>query len=117
MRETVRIPTPYSYSAAVAAGEYVFLGLHRGFGPTVAAQAESALDGVAETLAELGTGLDGLVKAQVWLRHITDLPAVEAAFADRFAPGAYPARMTASTEFADPDCLLMIEGVAHRGQG
>jgi 2-iminobutanoate/2-iminopropanoate deaminase len=27
-----RIPTPFNYSSAVVTGEYVFLGLHRGFG-------------------------------------------------------------------------------------
>ncbi len=34
MLKTVRIPAPYSYSSAVIAGDYVFLGLHRGFGAT-----------------------------------------------------------------------------------
>jgi 2-iminobutanoate/2-iminopropanoate deaminase len=30
MANIERIPTPYSYSQAVAAGDFVFLGLHRG---------------------------------------------------------------------------------------
>ncbi len=38
MTELKRIPAPWSYSMAVAAGDYVFLGLHRGFGDDFTAQ-------------------------------------------------------------------------------
>ena len=30
MIDPKRVSTPYSYSSAVAAGDYIFLGLHRG---------------------------------------------------------------------------------------
>jgi len=52
------LPTPYSYSSALKAGDFVFLGLHRGAGDN------------------------------------------------------FPARMTATTQFIDADCLLMIDGTA-----
>jgi len=108
-----RIPTPYSYSSAVVAGDYVFLGLHRGFGDSFAAQLESALKNVSGTLGKLGLGLENIVKLNVWLKDIKDLPQMEKLFNEHFVKDQFPARMTATTEFIDADCLLMIEGTAY----
>lgn len=115
MTNIERISTPYTYSTAVAAGDYVFLGLRRGFGNTFSDQLEGALEYVQETLGELGMTLKSLVKVHVWLKRIEDLPEMETRFADYFAEDQFPARMTATTAFIDDDCLLMIEGVAYRG--
>ncbi len=109
------IPTPHSYSTAVAAGDFVYLGLHRGFGETFAEQFEGVFACLKETLAEFGLGLESVVKVNVWLKHIEDLPEMEKRFRDHFAEGAFPARMTSTTEFIDADCVLMIDGVAYRG--
>lgn len=109
-----RLPTEFSYSAAVAAGEFVFLGLHRGSGDDFAAQLDDTLEAMAGTLAEFGLTLADLVKVNVWLKYIQDLPEMERRFLDHFEEGAFPARMTSTTEFIDADCLLMIDGVAHR---
>lgn len=110
-----RITTPYSYSSAVRAGDYVFLGLHRGFGAQFADQIAGALDGIEVTLGQLGLGLDALVKVNVWLKHIGELPEMETYFDKRFAKGHFPARMTCTTEFIDADCLIMIDGIAYAG--
>ncbi len=110
-----RLPTPYSYSQAVAAGDYVFLGLQRGFGATFTEQLRSALDGLTDTLARIGTSPDQVVKLHVYLKHIRDLPEMEKTMASYFSDGAYPARMTTTTEFIDSDCLLMMDGVAYTG--
>lgn len=114
MTAVERIPTPFSYSAAVAAGDFVFLGLHRGEGENFAAQFDDTLDGVTRTLARFGLTLANLVKVNVWLRCIQDLPEMEKRFLDYFEEGGFPARMTSTTEFIDADCLLMIDGVAYR---
>ncbi len=115
MSDIERISTPYSYSSAIAAGDYVFLGLHRRFGDSFSAQLESALAHLDETLGELGLALADLVKVNVWLKRIEDLLEMEKGFHDHFADGQFPARMTSTTAFIDPDCLLMIDGVAYRG--
>lgn len=116
MSNVTYVATPYSFSSAVRAGDFVFLGLHRGFGASFAEQIKGALDGVEETLAQLGLGLENLIKVNVWLKNISDLPEMEKTFGTRFAQGHYPARMTSTTEFIDADCLLMIEGIAYAGQ-
>lgn len=109
-----RIPTPYSYSAAVVAGDCVFLGLHRGFGDSFAKQLEDAFARLEGTLIKLGLTLADLVKVNVWLRNINDLPEMERLFHHYFEKDAFPARMTATTAFIDADCLLMIDGIAYQ---
>jgi 2-iminobutanoate/2-iminopropanoate deaminase len=114
MADVQRVRTPFSYSAAVVAGDTVYLGLHRGFGETFADQLRSTFDALAATLDGLGLATASLVKVTVWLRAITDLPQMETLFNEYFPTGEFPARMTATTEFIDADCLLMIEGIAYR---
>lgn len=109
-----RISTPFSYSAAVVAGDCVYLGLHRGRGDTFAEQFDSTFERLDKTLAACGLPLASLAKVNVWLRHIEDLPEMEKRFGKYFAEDTFPARMTATTEFIDADCLLMIDGVAFR---
>jgi len=115
MPAITHVPTPYSYSTAVAAGDFVYLGLHRGFGDTFAEQLASTFDYLQRTLAECDLALDSLVKVNVWLREIGDLPEMEKRFRSYFVEDAYPARMTATTAFIDDDCMLMIDGIAYRG--
>lgn len=115
MSEIKRILTPYSYASAVAAGDWVFLGLHRGSGDSFHAQIADIFAGLRRTLAEFGLALDSLVKVNVWLKNIEDLPTMEELFRQHFAADKFPARMTATTAFIDDDCLLMIDGVAYRG--
>jgi 2-iminobutanoate/2-iminopropanoate deaminase len=116
MSAVSRTPTPYSYSSAVAAGDFVFLGLHRGFGTDFTEQMAGTLDHLRQTLDGYGLTLHDLVKVNVWLKNIDDLPSMERHFADCFPPDGFPARMTSATEFIDADCLLMIDGVAYRGR-
>jgi 2-iminobutanoate/2-iminopropanoate deaminase len=110
-----RTPTPHSYSSAVAAGDFVFLGLHRGFGTGFTEQLADTFGHLARTLGGHGLTLHDLVKVNVWLKDIDDLPSMEQHFTDHFPPDGFPARMTSTTEFIDADCLVMIDGIAYRG--
>ncbi len=111
-----RIPTPHSYSRAVDTGDFVFLGLHRGKGDNFAAQLNDVFNRMKETLEELDLALADIVKINVWLKNIKDLPEMEKHVRDYFEPNAFPARMTSTTEFIDGDCLLMMDGVAYRSK-
>ena len=108
-----RISTPYSYSSAVQAGDFVFIALHRGFGDNFAAQLRDTLQHLRGTLDQFELPLAKVVKINVWLKNIKDLPEMEKIVGEYFAEGGFPARMTATTEFIDEDCLLMIDGVAY----
>jgi len=113
MSTITRISTPYSYATAVVAGDYAFIGLHRGFGESFAEQFECAFAGLQKTFADIGVPLENMVKVNVWLKHIEDLPKMEKLFYNYFAEGNFPARMTATTKFIDRDCLLMVDRVAY----
>jgi len=84
MTKTERITTPYSYSLAVAAGDFIFLGLHRGSGDDFTAQFDNTFGFMEKTLAEFGLTLAHLVKVNVWLKHIEDLPEMEKRFCSYF---------------------------------
>jgi 2-iminobutanoate/2-iminopropanoate deaminase len=114
MDELKYMPTPWSYSQAVAAGDYVFLAMHRGWGDNFTAQFHDAFKFLKKTLAEFGLGLDSLVKVNVWLKNVEDVRVYEKLFNQYFAKDKFPARMGATTQFVDEDILLMIDGIAYR---
>ncbi|KGE17140.1 RidA family protein [Paenibacillus wynnii] len=109
-----RITTPYSYSTAVVAGDYVFLGLHRGFGESFTQQIHEAFRFLKDTLNEVNVPLENIVKVNVYLKNIADLPEMERVFMEYFEKDKFPARMTTTTEFIDTDCLMMIDGIAYK---
>jgi 2-iminobutanoate/2-iminopropanoate deaminase len=110
------LPTPHSYSQAVAAGDYVFLGLHRGFSQDFTGQFHSAFQQLKETLGKFDLEIADIVKVNVWLKNIDDVRIYEKLFEQYFEKDKFPARMGATTEFIDKDCLLMLDGVAYRGR-
>lgn len=67
MTELRRVTTPYSYSTAMVAGDFVFLGLHRGFGDDFTVQFDDTFKNLAKTLAKFDLTLVHLVKVNVWL--------------------------------------------------
>lgn len=108
----------YAYSGYVEAGDFVFLSFCVGnIGQSVEMQVEGALDNMAERLAKVNLTLDAVVKVDVLLRDVWDIPVMETVFKRRFN-GNYPARKTISTEFAHvggPDGLnVQIDGIAYR---
>jgi 2-iminobutanoate/2-iminopropanoate deaminase len=114
MADLKRVTTPFSYSLAVAAGDYIFLAMHRGWGDDFTTQFNDTLRRMKKTLAEFDLTLAHLVKINVWLKNVEDIRIYEKLFRNYFEQDKYPARMGATTEFIDDDCLLMIEGIAFR---
>jgi len=116
MKEKKYLPTPHSYSAAVAAGDYVFLGIHSGAGKDFTEQFHETFKHLKATLAQFDLELADIVKVNVWLKNIDDIRIYEQLFKQYFEKDKYPARMGATTQFIDKECLLMIDGVAYRGK-
>lgn len=102
-------------SAAVVAGDLVFLSHHAGgFDVADAAhQTRAALTALGETLARAGAGYDDVVQVRLYLRHVEDLRAACDVFPEFFTDGA-PARQTATSDFVDERCLVQVEGIAVR---
>ena len=107
-----------AYSGFVEVGDLVFLSFCVGnVGDSVERQVEGALDDMGARLGKIGLGLDSVIKVDVMLRDVWDIPVMEAVFKRRFK-GNYPARKTISTEFAHKGgqngLKVQIDGIAYR---
>lgn len=122
MNEIIRqeINEEFAYSGIVEAGDFVFLSFCVGnVGQSVEMQVEGALDNMSDRLAKVNLTLDSVVKMDVLLRDVWNIPVMEAVFKRRFK-GNYPARKTIATEFAHiggPEGLqVQIDAIAYRGK-
>lgn len=121
MRDIIRkdINEEYAYSGYVEAGDFIFLSFCVGnVGESVEQQVEGALDNMSDRLKIAGLTLKSVVKIDVLLRDVWDIPVMEEVFKRRFK-GDYPARKTISTEFAHvggPKGLkVQIDAIAYKG--
>ena len=110
----------WAHSGYVEAGDFVFLSYCVGnVGKSVEEQIHGALDHMETRLAKANLKLSDVVKLDILLRDVWNIPIMEKVFKERFR-GAYPARKTISTDFAHvggPDGLhVQIDGIAYRGK-
>jgi len=90
-----------AYSEIVEAGDFVFLTFCAGEkGQSIEEQIHNVLDNMAARLEKVGLTLESVVKVDVMMRDPWNIPIMEEVFKERFK-GAYPARKTISTEFAE----------------
>ena len=113
-----RMPThcgDESCASCVVAGDYIFLA-HHGGGQNVddvVHQMRKTFEGMAKTLAGVGSGLDDVVQINLYLKNIEDFRRAADVFGEYFKNGA-PARMTTTTQFAGASCLCQMDGVAYK---
>lgn len=100
--------------SSAAAGGLIFLAHHAGgFDKRdYAHQARAALRAMGETLALSGASLGDMVQINLYLRDLSGFGEAREEIRKAFPDGRYPARMTLTSDFLSPDCLLMMDGVA-----
>lgn len=108
----------WAHSGYVEAGDFVFLAYCVGnVGKSVEGQVHGALDHMETRLAEVDLTLSDVVKLDILLRDVWNIPIMGKVFKERFG-GAYPARKTISTDFAHaggPGGLhVQLDGIAYR---
>jgi enamine deaminase RidA (YjgF/YER057c/UK114 family) len=120
MSEIIRhdINEEYAYSEMVEAGDFVFLTFCVGnVGGSTEDQVNGALDDMERRLGTIGLKLDSVVKVDVLMRDVWNIPIMERVFKQRFQ-GKYPARKTVATEFAhrggEDGLQVQIDAVAYR---
>jgi 2-iminobutanoate/2-iminopropanoate deaminase len=113
----------WTFSTCVVAGDHVYtahtVGITDDEGAlleTVEEQTEQTFKNLARTLAAAGAGLEQIVQTTVYLRDLDDFDGMRETYRRFFAPGAYPARMTATSDFLSEHCKVMIVAVAYRGE-
>lgn len=107
-----------AYSGFVEAGDFIFLTFCVGnIGGSTEEQVEGALNNMSERLEKVNLTLDSVVKVDVMLRDVWDIPVMEKVFNQRFN-GNYPARKTISTDFAHKGGGLnvQIDAIAYKGK-
>jgi 2-iminobutanoate/2-iminopropanoate deaminase len=107
------------YSQAIKAGGLVFVAGQTGTDPAtgklvegdVKAQTERALKNISAILAASGTNMDRAVKTTVFLKNMSDFPAMNEVYG-QFFKNQPPARSTIQAAGLPRDALVEIEVVA-----
>jgi 2-iminobutanoate/2-iminopropanoate deaminase len=110
--------TPMLFSAAVVAGQFVFVSGQVGWDPEtrlapagISAQTELALRNVSAVLEAAGTSLEYVCKVNVFLTNMSDFPAMNDVYRGYF-PNRPPARTTVGAALARPDLLIEVDAIA-----
>jgi 2-iminobutanoate/2-iminopropanoate deaminase len=110
----------FTFSTCVIAGNFIFTSHQAGMVDelgnklnTVEAQTEQCFKNIERVLVTAGATLDDIVKITVYLRDIKDFSKMREVYRQQFTRG-YPARMTATSDFIDDECLVMIDVIAYR---
>jgi 2-iminobutanoate/2-iminopropanoate deaminase len=110
------------YSQAVRAGNLIFLSGQIGLDPAtgqmagadVAAQMRQVLKNIGAVLEAGGSGIDRVVKSTIYLRRMSDFPAVNTIYGETFQP-PYPARATVAVAGLPLDAEVEMDVVALAG--
>lgn len=121
-RALVGAPSDRPFSAALVAGDLVFVSGQVGTDPRtgtvagqdVAAQTAQILDNLAALLGGAESTLDDVVKTTVFLTDIRDLPAMNDVYQARFAQPRPTRSTVAVAALARPELKVEIEAIALR---
>lgn len=110
----------HTFSSLVVAGDYIYTSHIPGYYDETGVKIEGIENQTAQCLKNLqkwlgvaDACLDDVVKTTVYLKELGDFKGMNKVYGSVFTNG-YPARMTATTQFLDEGCLIMIEAVAYR---
>ena len=110
----------WTFSTCVIAGDYIYTSHLAGYRDedgkwpeNVGEQTDQCFRKLERVLEAAGATLNDVVKTTVYLKDIEDFHEMREVYRRQFTDG-YPARMTATSEFISPKCLVMIEAVAYK---
>jgi 2-iminobutanoate/2-iminopropanoate deaminase len=108
----------FDLSTFVVHGDTVYIGHFGGMYADDSTKLQTIEDQTVQTfrnleraLAEIDLSLDNLLKVTITLKNISDFHGMHAGWKRVFSSD-YPTRMTITSDFIDPDCLIQIDGVA-----
>lgn len=83
---------------------------------SIKAQMEQCLNNIKAIVESVDHVMDDIVKVTVYLKHITDIDAVDEVYAT-FFPNGVPARMTVEVSALPMDALVQIDTLVSHGEG
>lgn len=107
------------YSQAIKAGGFVFAAGQIAIDPTtskviegdIKAQTERVLKNLSAVLAAAGSSMDKVARTTVFLKNMSDFPAMNETYA-KFFPNTPPARSTVEVARLPKDALVEIDVIA-----
>ena len=109
------------YSQAIQMGDFLFTSGQLGIIPEtgelaqgVEAQAKQALENVKAILAEVGLGMDDIIKTLVFIKDMNDFGKVNAVYAQYICGDILPARSCVEVAALPKGGLVEIEVIALR---
>jgi 2-iminobutanoate/2-iminopropanoate deaminase len=112
----------FTFSSYVVAGDFIYTSHIGGFVDkqgnvleTVEEQTRQTLENLKDHLAREGATLNDVVKTTVYLEDLAQFDRMVDVYREYFTEG-YPARMTATTEFIEPECLIQLDVVTYIGE-
>ena len=111
------------YSQAVAAGDFLFVSGQIPLNPASATivsggireQTSQALKNIQAILEESGTGLDNVVKVEVFLKNMNDFASMNEVYATFFSRDSAPARVAVEVSRLPRDVLIEVSCIAYLG--
>ena len=107
------------YSQAVAVGNLIFVSGQIGIEPLsnalvegIAAQTRQALKNVAAVLGAAGSGLEDVVRADVFVADMGDFAEANKIYAEYFSADPKPARVTCGVRELPKNALIEISCIA-----
>ncbi|MGD9741120.1 MAG: RidA family protein [Dongiaceae bacterium] len=111
--------SPYAYSKAVRAGDFVFLSGQLALGPDgilihggIEAETRQVLQNIKRTLGEVDCTLADVVKVTVWLQDTRDFIGYNKVYSEFFAENS-PTRATVRADLMF-DCKIEVEVTAYK---
>ena len=118
---TENAPLPVGpYNQAIVAGHLVFISGQIAIDPTtnevskggIVEQTRLVLNNLKTVLTAAGSSLEGVVKANVFLKNMNDFSSMNMVYEKFFPPKTAPARSTIEVARLPKDVLVEIEAVA-----
>ena len=115
----IKLPThsgDETHASCTIAGDFIFLAHHAGgFDKNdIEHQMRTTFTHMRSTLASAGAELNDMAQINLYLKNLSDFDRARNIFYEFFDEGCFPPRMTSTTEFLDPNCLCMMDGVAYK---
>jgi len=120
-KEVITVPNApkLPFSAAIRAGDYLFLSGQGGFADAqgsevkgIEAQTRECLENIKRILEAAGSSLDDVVRVTIFLGNVANFAKMNKVYQSYF-PKELPARSTAVTGLVIPEMLIEMECIAY----
>ncbi len=100
------------YSPSVTANGFIFCSGQIGIGRDIKVQARQAIENLETVLEEVGSGLDQVVKVEIYLADMDYFETMNRIYLEYFKKDPKPARTTVEVSRLPKDSLIEISCIA-----